>query len=289
MRALKSPLRLPFAAACLALACGLLSACGSGVDPHLQRPLAALRHERPADQRQARPRIPGLCRAGVGSAAISGDAQRPIRGAWDRRVQISGQYRLAGGEGFRRRLRLHQGDRGRRRRGREIPRNWDGAKAAGVPRGAYHFVYWCRPPHEEIAQFRERRADRARTRCRQCSTWRRRQPPGPASARSTARKCSRTCARCSRRWSVTTARSRSYTHPWTSIRRFCIRTRCPNIRSGCARPNTIRTVRYGSRKWTFWQYRSDGNVPGIPGAVDQNTFHGTQEQWEKWVREQTRG
>ena len=49
------------------------------------------------------------------------------------------------------------------------------------------------------------------------------------------------------------------------------------------------TVRYGSRKWTFWQYRSDGNVPGIPGAVDQNTFHGTQEQWEKWLKEQTRG
>src|SRR5665647_2878062 len=28
--------------------------------------------------------------------------------------------------------------------------NWMGAKAAGVPRGAYHFVYWCRTPQEEI-------------------------------------------------------------------------------------------------------------------------------------------
>ena len=24
--------------------------------------------------------------------------------------------------------------------------NWDGAARAGVPRGAYHFMYWCRPP-----------------------------------------------------------------------------------------------------------------------------------------------
>src|SRR3954463_8047491 len=27
--------------------------------------------------------------------------------------------------------------------------NWQGAKAAGVARGAYHFVYWCRSPMEE--------------------------------------------------------------------------------------------------------------------------------------------
>ena len=33
--------------------------------------------------------------------------------------------------------------------------NWEGAKAAGVPRGAYHFVYWCRPPMEEMAFFEQ--------------------------------------------------------------------------------------------------------------------------------------
>src|SRR3954471_21188128 len=26
--------------------------------------------------------------------------------------------------------------------------NWFAAKKAGIPRGAYHFVYWCRPAHE---------------------------------------------------------------------------------------------------------------------------------------------
>src|ERR1700735_1330340 len=33
--------------------------------------------------------------------------------------------------------------------------NWTGAKAAGVAHGAYHFVYWCRPPMEEMAFFEQ--------------------------------------------------------------------------------------------------------------------------------------
>ena len=32
--------------------------------------------------------------------------------------------------------------------------NWYGAAHAGVPRGAYHFMYWCRPAHEQAAWFR---------------------------------------------------------------------------------------------------------------------------------------
>ncbi len=32
-------------------------------------------------------------------------------------------------------------------------RNWQGAKAAGLPRGAYHFVYWCRPWQDNMAWF----------------------------------------------------------------------------------------------------------------------------------------
>ena len=32
--------------------------------------------------------------------------------------------------------------------------NWWEAKKAGVPRGAYHFVFWCRPAHEQAAWFK---------------------------------------------------------------------------------------------------------------------------------------
>ncbi|MBL8588466.1 MAG: glycoside hydrolase family 25, partial [Methylobacteriaceae bacterium] len=31
--------------------------------------------------------------------------------------------------------------------------NWAQAQQAGVPRGAYHFAYWCRPPDEQINFF----------------------------------------------------------------------------------------------------------------------------------------
>ena len=31
--------------------------------------------------------------------------------------------------------------------------NWYGAKAAGVPRGAYHMLYWCRPASEQALWF----------------------------------------------------------------------------------------------------------------------------------------
>src|SRR5262245_10163417 len=31
--------------------------------------------------------------------------------------------------------------------------NWNAAKEAGVPRGAYHFMYWCRRAKEQAAWF----------------------------------------------------------------------------------------------------------------------------------------
>ena len=33
--------------------------------------------------------------------------------------------------------------------------NWQGAKLAGVAHGAYHFMYWCRPPIEEATWFEQ--------------------------------------------------------------------------------------------------------------------------------------
>ena len=33
--------------------------------------------------------------------------------------------------------------------------NWDGAKRVGIAHGAYHFVYWCRPPNEEVGWFEQ--------------------------------------------------------------------------------------------------------------------------------------
>jgi lysozyme len=43
-------------------------------------------------------------------------------------------------------------------------------------------------------------------------------------------------------------------------------------------------VKYGSRAWRFWQYQSDGRVPGIGGDVDKDAFYGTREQWDGFLR-----
>ena len=43
------------------------------------------------------------------------------------------------------------------------------------------------------------------------------------------------------------------------------------------------SVRYGSRKWTFWQYQADGHIAGIDGKVDRNVFYGTPEQFQSFL------
>ncbi len=38
---------------------------------------------------------------------------------------------------------------------------------------------------------------------------------------------------------------------------------------------TVPGVNWGGDGWTFWQYTSDGVVPGISGRVDLNRYNGT--------------
>lgn len=169
---------------------------------------------------------------------------------------------------------------------RMFQRNWEASRAAGVPRGAYHFVYWCRPWHEEIAQF-ERIVPV--------------EPDAlPPVLDVEATPTSRTCKRTLYREEVLEDMRRmlqelerhygkkpiiySSVDFYQSILHADALSEYPIwVRSTKYHP----VVRYGPRKWTFWQYRSDGNVPGITGAVDQNCFHGSQSQWRQWLSGQT--
>lgn len=51
------------------------------------------------------------------------------------------------------------------------------------------------------------------------------------------------------------------------------------LRSVAAHPE----VRYGDRRWAFWQYTSTGIVPGIDGNTDVNVFRGSAKNWNSWV------
>ncbi len=164
--------------------------------------------------------------------------------------------------------------------------NWAAAKAAGVPRGAYHFVYWCRPPHEESANFASVVPNEADALPPVLDV-----EPTPES-----KSCKRTLYReeaIRDMRLMLEAMERHYGKKpiiYSSVD-FYQAILQPDaladypiwVRSTKYHPK----VRYGDRRWTFWQYRSDGRVPGIVGAVDQNTFNGTHDQWRGWLSAQT--
>jgi lysozyme len=169
----------------------------------------------------------------------------------------------------------------------KFQRNWAAAKAAGVPRGAYHFVYWCRPAHEEMANFKSVvpvEADAL-------------PPVLDVEATPESRSCKRTLYReevladmkkmleeMERHYGKKPIIYSSVDFYQAILHENALAEYPIWVRSTKYHP----VVRYGSRKWTFWQYRSDGSVPGITGAVDQNAFSGSEEQWRRWLADARR-
>ncbi|HUZ67955.1 MAG TPA: GH25 family lysozyme [Beijerinckiaceae bacterium] len=162
-------------------------------------------------------------------------------------------------------------------------RNWFAAKAAGVPRGAYHFVYWCRPWQQEIAWFEAN------------------VPVDPdalppvldVEATPDSKTCKRHLVRAQviREMSAMLAElqrhygKRPIIYTTVDFYRAILQ---PNVFSNYAiwvRSTKYRpAVEYGNRKWRFWQYQSDGYVPGVPGKVDRNAFYGDAAQWRAFLR-----
>lgn len=164
--------------------------------------------------------------------------------------------------------------------------NWAAAKAAGVPRGAYHFVYWCRQPQEEIQNFASVvpvEPDAL-------------PPVLDVEPTPESKSCKRTLYReeairdmrvmleaMERRYGKKPIIYSSVDFYQAILQPDALSEYPIWVRSTKYHPK----VRYGDRKWTFWQYRSDGRVPGIVGAVDQNTFNGSADHWRSWLASQT--
>ncbi|MFD1914486.1 GH25 family lysozyme [Halodurantibacterium flavum] len=157
---------------------------------------------------------------------------------------------------------------------------WEESRAAGIPRGAYHFYYFCRSAEENARWFianvpRERGAlppvlDMEWTRSRNCPQ----RPPG-AIVRAEAerfldivgrhygqRPIIYTTVDFYRDTGIGTLRNTEF---W--------------LRSVADHPGTV----YGGREWVFWQYTGTGVVPGIRGPVDINTFYGDPGTWARWL------
>lgn len=162
--------------------------------------------------------------------------------------------------------------------------NWDGAKAAGVPHGAYHFVYWCRSPMEEMAFFEQNAPVDSDA-----------LPPVlDVEATPTSRTCHRHLTQDGAIHDMQVMLNEMERHYGKRPVIYTTVDFYQAILSDGAfsdYPIWVRStkyhpsVKYSGRIWRFWQYQSDAYVPGIAVKVDKDAFSGTAEQWEAFLRE----
>jgi lysozyme len=159
--------------------------------------------------------------------------------------------------------------------------NWENARRAGVPRGAYHFVFWCRSAEEQAAWFIENVPNEPDA-----------LPPvldleWNSHSRNCTRRVPREEALAKARY-ILAAMERHYGKMpiiYTDInfhRDVLEGEHFDNpfwLRSVAAEPHE----RYRNRGWTFWQWTQTGTVPGIRGEVDRNAFYGTEREWQQFL------
>ena len=161
-------------------------------------------------------------------------------------------------------------------------RNWTEARRNGIPRGAYHFVYWCRPAQEQ-------------------ADWFVRNVPAEPDAlppvldlewnnhsRTCTRKVSREDAIAKTRILLEAMERHTGKVPiiYTDInfhRDVLEGMHLDNpfwLRSTAAEPHE----RFRNRRWSFWQWTQTGTMPGIAGEVDRNVFYGTDQEWQTFAQ-----
>jgi lysozyme len=165
---------------------------------------------------------------------------------------------------------------------RRFRENWEEARAAGVPRGAYHFVFWCRPAKDQVRWFirnvpKEQDAlppvlDVEWSHKTSC------QRPSAEKARAKMREMLRAFEAHYGKKPVIYTDINFHEDVLEGTTEF---DHYPFwIRSVAAKPKE----RYGDRPWEFWQFTATGRVPGVVGDVDRNAFYGTEKQFTDWVQ-----
>jgi lysozyme len=161
--------------------------------------------------------------------------------------------------------------------------NWRGARAAGIPVGAYHFVYWCRPAHEQAQWFVQHIPNDGDA-----------LPPvldveWNGHSRTCPRKVPPETAREKMRLMLAELEAHTGKKPiiYTDI------TFHKDVIEGTSEfddyPFWIRSTaalpeeRYTARPWEFWQWTTTGRVPGIRGDVDRNVFYGGEAEFQGWL------
>lgn len=164
--------------------------------------------------------------------------------------------------------------------------HWADARAAGIPRGAYHFFYFCRPASEQAAWYiRNVPKERGALPPVLDVEWNPHSPtctrrPPPAVVRSEMKTFLQIVEKHYGKKPIiytpidffddnNLATFKGYQY-W--------------LRSVAGHPSS----RYGSHPFHFWQYTGTGIVPGIRGNADINVFNGSHTQWRSWVAQHSR-
>ncbi len=158
-------------------------------------------------------------------------------------------------------------------------RNWSLAAAAGVKRGAYHFVTWCRPARDQAAWFVANvAADPDALPPVLDVEW------NPAS-RSCARHAPRDEALATMQV-ILAAMEKAYGKVpviyapldfYDKVMRGAL-DRYPLWARSLGDPPSG----YGDRPWRIWQYSETGSVPGIAGGVDLDCYSGGPADLDAW-------
>lgn len=161
-------------------------------------------------------------------------------------------------------------------------RNWGGAARAGIARGVYHFMYWCRTASEQAIWFSHAvPQDPTQLPPVLDLEWNHASVTCPkkvprAEALAKIRKMLQIMEY------HTGKRPVIYTD--ISFHREVLEGELKGyefwLRSVAAEPHE----RFSNRPWTFWQYTATGRVPGIKGNVDRNVFNGSEREWLRWLK-----
>lgn len=158
--------------------------------------------------------------------------------------------------------------------------NWEGARRAGIPRGAYHFMTWC-----SLA------ADQARWFVQKVPNDRDALPPVLDLEWNNHSKCKNRHNRADilEKVRVMLAAMEAHTGKvpiiYTDInfhRDILEGEHFDNpfwLRSVAAEPRD----RYRNRDWMFWQWTQTGTMRGVPTEVDRNAFYGSPDAWVQFL------
>ena len=165
--------------------------------------------------------------------------------------------------------------------------NWAMSEAAGVRRGAYHFAYWCRPAREQAAWFLAN------------------VPNDPEALPPVLdvewNQTSKTCPhKIPREEALADMRTilRAMEHAYgkrpviyTSVdfHREVLDGEFQDYPMWVRSVKYYPTVKYGERRWHFWQHTATGTVPGIRGNVDRNCYFGSMNDWRTFLAQQSAG